>query len=263
MTIWCLIPNFICYGLASLLYLVIPFSRSFGFSTSLANLLTLFGCFLQIIYLGFFYFYRQGYPFIHGPIDMLAFLSLGLVLLYLWFVWRVHWSALGSFFVPLALILFLFSLGHGGDNSFFPHGLIKPSWLIFVHVLFASLGLFFMLSSAILGVVFWLHERRLKNKKWDMLTQNLPPLLLNEKKALALLRLGFAALTIVLITGSVLLGRFERLMPQKTFHIVLALAAWMIYALVINRRWLGVQGRKILLLSFLGFVSLAALFLWN
>ena len=114
-----------------------------------------------------------------------------------------------------------------------------------------------------LGLSFWLHERRLKEKKLDALTFNLPPLMLNEKLALNLLKIGFVFLTLVLISGSMLLSHVVLSIGQRAWHIAFAIVAWTVYALVLNRHWTGVRGKKILLLSFLGFASLAALILWN
>lgn len=270
MTLWCLFPNFICYGLASLFYLAIPFCPHFQCSEKkktdlegLANLFTFFGVFLQTVYIGYNFFYIRGYPYIQGPKEMMALLSCGLVFLFLWFAWRSRWVSLGSFFIPLAFILFILSLSHSDTPYPWLGGSVKPSWLVFIHILFALLSLLLLLGAFILGMAFLVHEHRLKIKKWDSLTMSLPPLLLNEKQALILLRLGFSMLTLVLITGALLLGQLISFFPWQSFHLILALLAWMIYALILNRRWLGVEGRKIVLLSFLGFVSLAALFLWN
>jgi len=261
MTTWCLIPSILLYSLASFFYLLSPFVRQSRIE-ELGFFATLFGCFLQIVYLGYFYFYTRGFPFIQDPRDMLGFVSLGLILLFLWLVWRRQWQNLGSFFVPLAFILFLFSLGPS-QHPYYLFQANRHVWLILSHILFASLSFILMAGVFVLGIAFLIHEKRLKEKKWDALALNLPPLLLNEKSALNWLRLGFIFLTIVLITGSMLMGRVRISFPWGVLHVLLAMTAWAIYAIVMQRRWMGANGRKILLLSMLGFVTLISSFLWS
>jgi len=270
MTQWCLIPNFIFYSVASLLYL----SSSFGYSIKFAgrrggwipgtaHTLTLLGFFLHLFYLSYTFVYQSRSPFIQHPSDLLVLLSGGIVLLFLWLLWRDRWEGIGSFFIPLAFILLILSL----DASPQPHPFVETvsyhPWLLLSHILFAALTLLLMLGSSLLGCVFLIHEQRLKSKKLDSLSQSLPPLLLNEQKAFQWLRFGFISLTLVLITGSFLFQQMATSFPKGIFHIVLALIAWILYAVVLNRRHKGLHGRKILLLSFLGFLSLIGLYLWN
>ncbi|OGQ04740.1 MAG: hypothetical protein A3F82_08220 [Deltaproteobacteria bacterium RIFCSPLOWO2_12_FULL_44_12] len=135
--------------------------------------------------------------------------------------------------------------------------------LIKLHIFFAIFSFVFMLGAFVLGLIFLFHEKRLKSKNWVIFMSRLPPLLLNEKLALNWLRFGFFMLTAVLVTGAMLTHSWKSLLPWQILHGVLALVSWGIYAVILNRRWVGVGGKKILLLSFLGFATLTILFLWN
>lgn len=135
--------------------------------------------------------------------------------------------------------------------------------LVTLHIFFATLGFVFMSGTFLQGLLFFYHERRLKLKRWDPSLTYLPSLLLNEKWALLLLRSGFVFLTVVLITGAMLLGHQRLSVPWGLLHFNLSMISWILYAIVLQKRWLGFGGRKILLLSFLGFVSLTASLLWN
>jgi len=251
MTTWCLIPNLVLYLVASLFYLALPFGKSFRLEegrrfglAETAKILVLFGALLHLIYLLTLISLKEFAP--------LSFISFGLIVLFLWSLRRLPSSGLGSFFLPLATILFVFSLG----TSKTPYLFEKLFWLTALHVVLAVLALVFMIGNLVLGVVFFIHERSLKQKKWEALSVSLPPLLLNERSALAWLRLGFIFLTLVLLTGSMLAIKKPLFLSWEIFHIALSLVAWTLYLTVLNRR-------KILLLSLAGFVSLGLAYLWT
>lgn len=244
MTQWCLIPNLVLYFLATLLYLLFPFKERWVRFAEVAYVLTLFGALLEIVYL----FYLAG----QSVFPPAVFISLGLVLLFLWFGRKGEWYALGAIFVPLAFIFLLLGLEAG------THAILleKLTWLMAVHVGLAILSLVFLLGNFCLGVAFMIHERNLKRKKLDSFTMHLPPLLFSEKRGRLFLHIGFVFLSLVLLSGSAL-G-----VGGKLLHLIFALLAWGLYASLLNRRWLGTGGRKMALLSLLGFVSLAFATLW-
>ena len=260
MTQICLVPGLVLYALASLFYLILLFGYPTG---SVAKVCTFLGVLLQLLYLVLFYLLERGMPVVTGIGDILFFVSLGSVFLFLWFLFRYRLQSLGAFFLPLAFMLFVFSLDKTHDSFYLVYAFSKNRWFLGTHLVSALLSLVFLFGCFVLGLSFWLHERRLKEKKLDALTFNLPPLMLNEKLALNLLKIGFVFLTLVLISGSMLLSHVVLSIGQRAWHIAFAIVAWTVYALVLNRHWTGVRGKKILLLSFLGFASLAALILWN
>lgn len=244
MTTWCLIPNLVLYALASGCYLALTLGQRFRLA-EVASVLTLFGALLQAIYL--FYLFAGG---VLLPFHLLSF---GTVLLFLWLQWRYQWSSLGSLFLPLALLLFLLGLEGHEDRLL----LTNIPGLKILHILLASCAVLFFIGSFLLGIVFWIHERGLREKKWGFLVLNLPPLVLNEQSARHWLRIGFVLLSLVLISGALLLSR------APTIHVVLAILSWLAYALVLNRSWSRFGSGKILLLSALGFVTLVGAYLWN
>ena len=251
MTRWCLIPNLLFYFLSTLFYLLLPFGASIPLEErkrfwliDAAYVFALFGAFLELIYLSYGIYLQSFSPFV--------LLSFGLAILFLWFGRERRWQALGAIFVPLAFIFLLLSLGSATQSYL----LEKLTGLMVFHVVLALLALVFLLGNFCLGVAFLIHERNLKIKRFDMFTMNLPPLLFSEKQARLFLQIGFVLLSLVLISGS-LLGF------QEWMHVLLALVAWGLYAALLNRRWSGAQGKKMVLLSLLGFVSLAFAYLWT
>lgn len=256
MTRWCLLPNLICYLLAGLFYLALPFGSSFHVAekrrllfSRLAFVLTGFGALLHLIYLAYLSLQFEFLP--------LSFVSFGVVVLFLFLAWLRSWQGLGSIFLPLAFILWIFSLGQVPSLYLFENA----SWLIFLHIFSSGLAFVLMVGNFGLGVGFLIHEKNLKTRPGEAVSFLLPPLLLNEKYANILLRIGFVLLTFVLLTGSMLVFKESRPNAVTVLHIPLALTSWIFYAFVLNRHWTG--GRKILLLSFIGFVSLTFAYLWT
>lgn len=238
MIIWCLIPILILYFIASLLFLSVFLKGRRGWH-AVAALLAGAGALLHVVYLGYLYHQNQLAP--------LAILSLGLLLLFFFLTRFRPWQGLGAFFLPLVLILFLFSLS---DRMAF-------AGLTTLHILLAVAALVLCIGNLVLGISFWIQGWGLRNKKWGTLGWRFPPLLLNEKLARGCLRAGFVFLTLVLISGAFL----QKAAPPA--HIFLALAAWGFYGWMLPRHPGPLSGRKMVLLSALGFVSLISAYLWN
>lgn len=238
MIIWCLIPILILYFLASLGYWSMFLKTRRGLHT-VATILAGFGALLHVIYIVYLSSQNQLSP--------LAILSLGLLLLFFGLIWFRPWQGLGSFFLPLVLILFIFSLS---DR-------MAPAGLLTLHILLAIIALVLVMGNFVLGISFWIEGWGLKQRKWETLSWRLPPLLLNEKLAIWFLHLGFLFLTLVLISGALLKAQ------TAWAHILLALAAWGLYGWMLSKRAGPLSGRKMVLLSGLGFVSLFSAYLWN
>lgn len=242
MTMWCLLPAIGFYFAASVLYGLLFLGGS-GRWVRPAGVFTLFGALLQAVYLGWLIFHRQ--------LDPLALVSFCVVGLFLGLIVFKPWQGLGGLFLPLALILFLFSLSQP------LHFLSHQSVLTGLHLLFALATLILLAGGFLFGLFFWLKAARLKSKQWAALGWHLPPLLTNERLSVLLLRLGFVFLTLVLITGAL----FGTEPPLK--HAAAALASWGLFGWLLQKRLSAAEGRKIMLLSALGFVSLVASYLWN
>ena len=136
-------------------------------------------------------------------------------------------------------------------------------WVLGAHICLASFTLVMMLAGLLWGGFFWYKEKLLREKRWDVLSLRLPPLLTSEKIARGLLQLGFVVLTIVFATGLFLSDLREISVSWNLFHLITAVICWGVYAFAVTRRLTGLRARKILGLSFIGFLSLLSLFLWS
>ncbi|MDO8527047.1 MAG: cytochrome c biogenesis protein CcsA [Deltaproteobacteria bacterium] len=256
MTSWCLLPGLFLYFLACIFYFANTFRRTPKLEEA-AHVMTVMGSVLQLAWLIYI-------PFVARFENVLGLASFGVVLLFLWLLWRYRWESLGLLFMPIAFILLLLSL-HPSQNlsgTFVVRLGSHPS-LLMLHIAAAGLSFLFMLGNFVLGLAFVLQERKFRLKTWNPSSFNFPPLVSNEKRAFLWMKIGFTLLTIVLITGSMWVSQRGITSLGEALHVFVALIAWAIYAIVLNGRWTGFEGRRMLLLSFLGFVSLTSLFLWK
>ena len=95
-------------------------------------------------------------------------------------------------------------------------------------------------------------DTRLRARRFTGWTRWLPPIESLERAAFAVIRAGFAALSLALVTGFVFVtDLFAQHLLHKT---VLAIIAWIIFAvLLVGRARLGWRGRKAARLTLAGF----------
>jgi len=185
--------------------------------------------------------------------------------------WLYEGISLGIFALPMTLLLVLGpSLGHGQYN--FPSPGVRMGWLI-VHILalmtaYAALGL-----SLAASLLYLLQERRIKNKlKYNPCAPAqpeehdwLPPLNSLDRSAVAMLVVGFPAMTLGLALGSVLMQ--EAGMGAEYYldpRILAAFFSWVVYAgLFWARRVAGVRGRRAAWLTSASFVLMLAVWAVN
>ncbi len=94
--------------------------------------------------------------------------------------------------------------------------------------------------------ITWL-STRLKDKKFDPLDPNIPPLMSVERQLFNVIVVGFLLLTSVLITGYIYL---DNMISHKT---VISVLAWLVYAVLLWGRFqMGLRGKNKTLLSAIG-----------
>ena len=191
--------------------------------------------------------------------SLLALLIAALFLL----VWlRYRTISFSLFALPLA---FLFTVlpAIGRDRYSFSSPVVRSGW-IFVHVtalLAAYAALIFSLLSSLLYIV---QERRLKTKHGKPPLTWLPPLETMDQIAHTALVLGFHAMTIGLMAGSLIaqesVGPGYFLDPK----VLLSFAMWLLYiVLLFVRRSQGLRGRRGIYLSSLVFLVMISVWAAN
>jgi ABC-type uncharacterized transport system permease subunit len=186
--------------------------------------------------------------------QILAFLTLVAVLIYLYGYWRYQLQALGVVMLPLALVLHLVSGWMPAHALPISDELRDP--LMWFHIVVSTLGVAAFFLTFTFSVIYLIQERALKEKQSARFFLRLPSLTTCDRILYVSLVIGFLFLTAGLALAAVWSANF-----RGSFHIwenqreILALIAWMIFGLVLYARAVrGWRGRKMAVLAICGFV---------
>ena len=189
---------------------------------------------------------------IHGSFSMVSLL---VVSIFFAAQFRFRVSVLGAIIVPLTLLFFM-GASFGGSVAPVPENV--RSMLLPVHIAVNVLGLVCFCVAAAVACGYVIQERQLRQKRIDGISQRLPSLTVLDRWSLRLVTLGFPLLTIGIVTGGMWAVRLGPEAPLLSPNQAFALAAWMLFALVLMLRFaVGWQGRRAAIGTICGFVCTA------
>jgi cytochrome c-type biogenesis protein CcsB len=179
------------------------------------------------------------------------FLGMGIVLVFLVMEFRYKIAALGSFMLPLVIILMLPALIVVGDIKEL-NPVLKSGWLG-VHTSLAVLGDAAFAFAFIISIMYLIQERQLKSKNLGAIFHRLPSLDIMDTLGYKALTLGWPLFTLGMITGSIWAnsawGTYWSWDPKETWSLI----TWVIYLALLHLRTIGWRGRKMAFLSIIGF----------
>jgi len=184
--------------------------------------------------------------------EAISAFGMGIVLVFLIMELRYRIPALGTFMLPLVLLLMapaaLTSSEIGGLNP-----ILKSVWLG-IHTSLALLGDAAFAFAFIVSVMYLLQERQLKHKHLGAIFHRLPPLDVMDTISYRALSFGWPLFTLGMITGSIWAesawGSYWSWQPKETA----SLLVWLLYLALLHLRTIGWRGRKMAWLSIAGFV---------
>jgi len=156
-----------------------------------------------------------------------------------------------------AIVLVIAALLAAGTGSLpGPREIAAPGWPFAVHVVLAmaSAGLFTV--AAVFVVLLALQDQQLRGRRPSAWLATLPPVESLERALFSVISIGMVALSVAILAGLLFVtDLFAQHLVHKT---VLALAAWVIFAVLLFGRWrFGWRGRKAARYTIAGFVVLA------
>ena len=190
-------------------------------------------------------------------LSSLAFL---LGLLTLGIEWLTRESAIAAAAGPLVLLVMLVVLVSGfGPAPAAPAR--EGAWFV-LHVAASLLGLALMAVAFAAAALYLLQHRALKERRFGVTFQFLPPLeQLDRLNHLALL-VGFPVLTLGVALAARYVGDYSGGAGDKAAHLGWGLLAWLVLGAIAAARFRGrLSGRQAARASVFGFVAVAAAYL--
>ncbi len=193
----------------------------------------------------------------HLPItnmhESLSFFSLAIVGAFILFERRYRVTILGSFILPVALLLIVassaFSSAISGLNP-----ALRSNWL-WLHTIMAFISYAAFTIAFGAAVIYLIQQHFLKKKRLGALFQKLPSLETLDDINYRCLTIGFPLLTVAIISGAIWAekawGTYWSWDPKETWSLI----TWFIYAALLHGRMTtGWRGRRAALLSIAGFL---------
>jgi cytochrome c-type biogenesis protein CcsB len=222
---------------------------------------SLWAAFLGFI-LHFIYFALRWSEAGHIPVtsffEAVNALGMGIMLVFLIMELRYRVPSLGTFMLPLVLVLM-------APTAFLSHQLegvkpiLKSAWLG-VHTSLAMLGDAAFAFSFIVSIMYLLQERQLKHKRLGTIFHRLPPLDVMDTIGYRALSIGWPLFTLGMITGSIWAesawGSYWSWDPKETWSLIV----WLVYLVLLHLRTIGWRGRKMAYFSIAGFLFVLASF---
>jgi cytochrome c-type biogenesis protein CcsB len=215
-----------------------------------------------LVHLGFTLdrFVEAGHTPITNLHESLSFFSMATVGIFILFERRYKASILGSFVMPLALLILAISATF---SAVIPplNPALKSKWLA-VHTIMAFLGYAAFAISFGVSVMYLIQSHFLKKRRLGPMFQKLPPLDMLDDISYRCLTFGFPLLTFAIISGAIWAetawGTYWSWDPKETWSLI----TWFIYAALLHGRLTtGWRGRKAAMLSIFGFVIMLFTFL--
>jgi ABC-type uncharacterized transport system permease subunit len=193
---------------------------------------------------------------LHTTGEIVSFLSLAGMLIFLFGFYRRGMQVLAVVLLPLSLVLAVIS-------NLLPTQTLRLEGssldrLLTFHVAFSTLGVAALFLTLAASLIYLWQERALKQKSGaSLLRLRLPALDTCDSLIYGTLVTGFLLMTLAIITGSL----WKASTPDSTFWLwekreILALLAWVIFgSLIAGRLLAGWRGRKAAYLVIVGVVA--------
>jgi cytochrome c-type biogenesis protein CcsB len=220
--------------------------------TSTASLWVTFSGFLFHTAYFFFRWFESGRIPIASFFEAANFFGMGIVLVFLVMEFRFKIPALGSFMLPLVIILMAPALILSGEiKELSP--VLKSGWLG-VHTILTVLGDSAFAFAFIVAIMYLIQERQLKAKHLGAIFHRLPSLDIMDTLGYRALTIGWPLFTLGMLSGSIWAnsawGTYWNWDPKETWSLI----TWAVYLALLHLRTIGWRGRKMALLSIVGFL---------
>ncbi len=220
--------------------------------TAAASLWLTFAGFLLHIAYFFCRWFESGRIPMTSFFEAANFLGMGIVLVFLIMEFRFKIASLGSFILPLVIVLMTPALILS-DKIQELNPVLKSGWLG-VHTSLAVLGDASFAFAFIVSIMYLIQERQLKAKRLGAIFHRLPSLEIMDTIGYKALTFGWPLFTLGMLSGSIWAnsawGTYWSWDPKETWSLI----TWVVYLALLHLRTIGWRGRKMAFLSIVGFL---------
>lgn len=164
-------------------------------------------------------------------------------------------SRLGILVFPLTAISLFFAASWPAITITTSTYVLLPISAISSHIIVAILAYSFLTLGTIQALLYTYQEKQLKKRAMPNVLANLPPLQTMETLLFRLLGLGFALLTLTLLSGALFSRKIFGYAFDFNHHTVLAIMGWIVFATLLGKHYLsGVRGTHAAIWSLSGFL---------
>ncbi len=198
---------------------------------------------------------QSGYIPVHSLHEALSTFGWAVIGVFLVLQIRFHLMVLGALVAPLAtLAVIISSMLPRAQVELAPF--VQDLWRT-VHMGTLVLGNAAFAIACLVGILYLIQEKTIKNKNQGFFFRRLPSLKLLDSTGYASLIVGFPLLTFGIISGVVyaqtVRGTFWSWDPKEIFAVV----TWLVYAALLHERLaVGWQGRRAAVMTIIGFLVL-------
>ncbi len=253
----------VLYGIAVVLY-GLSFFRPSAMTVRLQSPSLVVLLVLHVVYLA-----CRVAAFDHPPItnvfEVMTLMAAAIITAYKYIEWRTATKSTGFFILLLAF-------GFQSASSIFIRNATQiPEYLhslvLGFHVAFALLGYTAISLSAVYGLLYLLLYHEIKSTRFGVIYTRLPNLEMLEIMSHKAEVFGFVSLTVAIGIGLLWLPRVFKEFSYLDPKLVGTIGIWFLYAVgLAARRMLGLQGRKMMVLSLIAFgcvfLSMTVINLW-
>ena len=205
-------------------------------------------------------FMRSGHLPASNMHETLSFAGWAIAGVFLAITIKFNLKVLGIFAAPILTVIMIAALQFP-DEPFATAKILKSFWLV-SHVTVIFIGEAAFALACGLGILYLLQENEIKTKKHRFFFKRLPSLEMLDNIGYVCIAVGFAMLTLGLITGFVyakaVWGRFWSWDPKEVW----AGLTWLFYAVLLHGRLTaGWRGRRSAIMAIVGFGVLLFTFL--
>lgn len=184
----------------------------------------------------------------------------GLIVFYLYIVYRYKNYSLGAFILPVAFVLTgIFSSFYQEARPLMPA--LKSNWLL-IHVITAIIAYGALAISFALALMYLWRQRIENAGEQGTVMSMLPSLVILDKLVNRCIHFALPFLTLLIVTGAVWAeyawGSYWRWDPKETWSLI----TWLIYAIYLHGRVsLGWRGKKAMNWAVVGFITVLFTFI--